>query len=159
VSAVISRVQGKIQTDLESVAADKSSLLKAFRTMRSRFPEEYAMFGLAQLLPAMASPVIRRSLAGWRPLESPTEPAAVLASWKAVLTDVSGGGEVEREREREREQAAFSYLANELVLPPVRSSLLNDWDVKDATPAVDLVKALVKADVGDGIVQSLLDQA
>ncbi|CAN0299939.1 unnamed protein product, partial [Ectocarpus fasciculatus] len=63
--------------------------MQAFRTLRERFPEEYAVFGLAQLVPAMAAPVIRRSLAGWSPLQAPTEPARLLASWKDVLTDTS----------------------------------------------------------------------
>ena len=43
--------------------------LQAFRTLRQHFPEEYAVFGLAQLVPAMAAPVIKRSLAGWQPLQ------------------------------------------------------------------------------------------
>lgn len=43
--------------------------LQAFRQLRQGFPEEYAVFGLAQLVPAMAAPVIKRSLAGWTPLQ------------------------------------------------------------------------------------------
>lgn len=42
---------------------------QAFNTLRDCFPEEYTVFGLAQLVPAMAAPVIKRSLAGWSPLK------------------------------------------------------------------------------------------
>ena len=55
-------------------------------------------------------------------------------------------------------QAAFEFLANDLVLPAVRSALVNEWEVKDPTPALTLAEALVSAGVGDEIVQSLLMQ-
>ena len=53
-------------------------------------------------------------------------------------------------------QAAFEFLANDLVLPAVRSALVNKWEVRDPTPALTLTEALVSAGVGDEIVQSLL---
>lgn len=55
-------------------------------------------------------------------------------------------------------QAAFEFLANDLVLPAVRSALINEWEVRDPTPALTLAEALVTASVGDEIVQSLLMQ-
>ncbi|CAM9450611.1 unnamed protein product, partial [Ectocarpus fasciculatus] len=133
--------------------------MQAFRTLRERFPEEYAVFGLAQLVPAMAAPVIRRSLAGWSPLQAPTEPARLLASWKDVLTDTSGAVEGEGRARRWEGQAAFEFLANDLVLPAVRSALVNEWEVRDPTAALQLSEAMVLAGVGDQIVQSLLEQA
>lgn len=56
-------------------------------------------------------------------------------------------------------QAAFEYLANDLVLPAVRSSLVNEWEVRAPAPALELAEAMVLAGVGDGIVQTLLEQA
>lgn len=56
-------------------------------------------------------------------------------------------------------QAAFEYLANDLVLPAVRSSLVNEWEVRAPAPALELAEAMVLAGVGDGIVQNLLEQA
>ncbi|CAN0427538.1 unnamed protein product, partial [Hapterophycus canaliculatus] len=83
VETILFRVHDKVVKEPGSVTAD--NVLKAFRTLRERFPEEYAVFGLAQLVPAMAAPVIKRSLAGWGPLQAPTQPASLLASWKEVL--------------------------------------------------------------------------
>lgn len=40
--------------------------------MREKFPEEYAVFGLAQLVPAIAAPATKRSLASLSPLRAPT---------------------------------------------------------------------------------------
>lgn len=77
--------------------------------MREKFPEEYAVFGLAQLVPAMAAPVIRRSLAGWSPLKAPTQPASLLASWKDVLTDTSGAVEGEGRARRWEGQVIFLW--------------------------------------------------
>lgn len=50
-------------------------------------------------------------------------------------------------------------MANDLVLPAVRSALVNEWEVRDPTPALELAEAMVLAGVGDGIVQTLLEQA
>lgn len=55
-------------------------------------------------------------------------------------------------------QAAFEFLANDLVLPAVRSALVNEWEVRDPTPALQLAEAMVLAGVGDEIVQTLLEQ-
>lgn len=55
-------------------------------------------------------------------------------------------------------QAAFEFLANDLVLPAVRSALVNEWEVRKPAPALALAEAMVRAHVGDGIVQSLLEQ-
>eukprot|EP00904_Undaria_pinnatifida_P011496 jgi/Undpi1/7477/HiC_scaffold_22.g09950.m1 len=157
VETILFKVHDKVVNDPAAVTADH--VLRAFRTLRQRFPEEYAVFGLAQLVPAMAAPVIKRSLAGWSPLQAPTEPANLLASWKDVLTDTSGAEEGEGRARRWEGQAAFEFLANELVLPAVRSALINEWEVRDPTPALTLAEALVTAGVGDEIVQSLLMQA
>lgn len=59
---------------------------------------------------------------------------------------------------RENNQAAFEFLANDLVLPAVRSALVNTWEVRDPGPALDLTEAMVVAGVGDQIVQALLEQ-
>ncbi|CAM9593985.1 unnamed protein product, partial [Laminaria digitata] len=163
VETILFRVHDKVVKDPGAVTAN--DVLKAFRTLRQRFPEEYAVFGLAQLVPAMAAPVIKRSLAGWSPLQAkysrsaPTEPAILLASWKDVLTDTSDAVEGEGRARRWEGQAAFEFLANDLVLPAVRSALVNEWEVRDPTPALTLTEALVSAGVGDEIVQSLLMQA
>lgn len=55
-------------------------------------------------------------------------------------------------------KAAYDYLANELVLPAVRSAFINDWEVREPGPALTLVEGLAIAEVGDDIVQALLDQ-
>lgn len=54
---------------LSCIHIARDSRVQAFHTLRERFPEEYAVFGVAQLVPAMAAPVIKRSLAGWSPLQ------------------------------------------------------------------------------------------
>lgn len=55
-------------------------------------------------------------------------------------------------------QAAFEFLANDLVLPAVRSSLVNEWEVRDPTAALSLAESMVLAGVGDEVVQALLEQ-
>lgn len=49
-------------------------------------------------------------------------------------------------------------MANELVLPAVRSALVNEWEVREPDAALTLVEAMVSADVGDGVVRALIEQ-
>jgi GC-rich sequence DNA-binding factor-like protein len=53
--------------------------------MRSAFAEEYAVFGLAQLAPALAAPIIARALKDWKPLAEPQAAAVLFARWRQVL--------------------------------------------------------------------------
>lgn len=94
-------------------------------------------------------------LAGWRPLQAPTQPESLLASCKDFLAykperAVEGKG---RARRREA-QRVFEFVVDDLVLPALRSALVNGWDVGDADPALELVEATVMAGVGNGAVQT-----
>eukprot|EP00752_Nemacystus_decipiens_P009688 g8655.t2 len=158
VEAILLRVRDKVEDDPPSVTAD--DVLRTFHKLLATFPEEYAVFGLAQLMPAIISAVVKRSLGGWSPLQAPTRPAKLLASCKSFLTGTPGvAGGVNGKATRWEGEVAFELLAEDLVLPAMRSALVNDWDVRDPDPPLALVESLVLAGVGDGTVQALLEQA
>ncbi|CAN0160083.1 unnamed protein product, partial [Phaeothamnion confervicola] len=159
VDEILNRVRNKVASDPNAVTAD--AVLRVFETLQREYPEEYGAFGLAQLAPTMAAPVLRRALADWRPLLDPDRAAAVLAPWRPVLTAAAsdaplygkgafgggggGGARLPWSTAVPRVgEAAFHYLASELVLPPVRSALVNFWEVTNAAPALTLAASLAE---------------
>lgn len=60
-------------------------LAGAERALRVRFPEEWAVYGLAHLALARALPLVAGALAGWNPLANPGFGAADVTPWRAVL--------------------------------------------------------------------------
>jgi GC-rich sequence DNA-binding factor-like protein len=83
ISALLQRVSDTVATAPDTVTP--AAVLKAFATMRSAFAEEYAVFGLAQLAPALAAPIIARALKDWKPLAEPQAAAVLFARWRQVL--------------------------------------------------------------------------
>lgn len=57
VETILHRVQDKLKNDPALVMVH--DVLKAFRTLREIFPEEYAVFGLARLVPALIVPAVK----------------------------------------------------------------------------------------------------
>lgn len=55
-----------------------------FRQLRETFWEEYTMFELWTLVPALVSPVMTRFLADWDPLADPQHVIEMLHKWKPV---------------------------------------------------------------------------
>jgi GC-rich sequence DNA-binding factor-like protein len=83
ISTLLQRVSDTVATAPDTVTP--AAVLKAFATMRSAFAEEYAVFGLAQLAPALAAPIIARALKDWQPLVEPQAAAVLFARWRQVL--------------------------------------------------------------------------
>lgn len=146
VTEIVSRIDNKVASDPESVSPQQ--LASAIEKLRTSFPEEFAVFGLAQLVPALASPIIGRALKSWNPLESPMVAARLLLQWRAVLR-LEGGDEQNEEntaplrlRAQSEGEAAYKRLLDDHVMPPVRSALTNAWQVREPESAVSLVQSL-----------------
>eukprot|EP00903_Cladosiphon_okamuranus_P012946 g12087.t2 len=140
-------------------SVDAEYILKAFRMLRENFPEEYAVFGLAQLVPAIIAPAVKKYLADWRPLQAPTRPANFLASCKDFLAESSGRDADGQGRAKlGLGPRVIEFVVEDVVLPTLRSALVNDWDVRDPDPALKLVEAMVVAGVGGGAVHTLREQ-
>lgn len=90
VETILHRVHDKVGNNPASVMAD--DVLKAFRTLREIFPEEYAVFGLARLILALIVPVVKvyPSPAGARCSRQRSRHASWPPARTSVLTPLHG---------------------------------------------------------------------
>lgn len=104
--------------------------------LRRAHPREWGEYALHQSAAALAIPVFRAHMAGWRPLQEPGRGAALFAQWERALctpaAGTAGAGAA---------QQSFGALLYTVLLPPIRSALANDWSACDAAPAVALLEA------------------
>lgn len=104
--------------------------------LRRAHPQEWAEYALHQSATALAIPVFRAHMAGWRPLQEPNRAAALFARWeRALCTPAAGTSGVTAA------QQSFGALVYSVLLPPIRSALANDWSACEAAPAVALLEA------------------
>jgi hypothetical protein len=68
------------------------SVLKVFRDLKENFWEEYTMFELWQLAPALLTPVLSRFLEGWDPLGEPDRGGALARGTPGRGPPRGGGG-------------------------------------------------------------------
>ncbi|EFN58159.1 hypothetical protein CHLNCDRAFT_50559 [Chlorella variabilis] len=101
-----------------------------YHEVRGQYREEYVMYNLAAAALAQALPRLAQLMQQWSPLGDPGLPVAEFAGWRPLLEsegaaqgsvlggggDLAGGGD------------AYMRLVAELVLPPLRKELANDWD-------------------------------
>ncbi|CAM9140343.1 unnamed protein product [Chrysoparadoxa australica] len=128
VGGLLQKVSEKVESSPESVTV--AALLNLFKTLRDQFPEEFTVFGLSHLAPGLATPLIKRELDGWEPLAEPGKLADVLGRWQQVLEAEAAS------------EGAFGAIVDKVVLPSVRSALVNDWEVTEPEAAVELTKTL-----------------
>jgi len=103
-----------------------------------RFESEFALFGMAQLGPALLRPQLEQEVRAWSPLEDPGFAGRLLGQWKEKLTASSGHGGLASAWGLE----AFHAVADEVVTTKARTALLGSWDVFSVEPAVALIEAL-----------------
>lgn len=75
----------KVNDAVASGALGLQELAAAERSLRLRFPEEWAAYSLASLALAKALPLFAGVFSGWNPLANPGFGAAELAPWRVVL--------------------------------------------------------------------------
>ncbi|PRW56706.1 septin and tuftelin-interacting 1-like protein 1 [Chlorella sorokiniana] len=117
---------------------------QVYRDLRASYREEYVMYNLAAAGLAQALPRLAQQLAGWSPLDQPGLPVADFAAWRPLLESESaqqgsvlGGGGLGVDLGADQ----YMRLVAELVLPPLRKELTNDWDPRDAARLERFVEA------------------
>eukprot|EP00976_Prorocentrum_cordatum_P004405 86599-Prorocentrum_minimum.AAC.1 len=126
------------RADSHPQASSLPHLEGAFGDIRRRFPEEYVMYQLAACALHQAHPHFAALFAGWNPLAEPSRGTREVASWRPLLENEAAAHSIYPELEAED---AYARLLVECVLPPVRSSLLNQWQARDPEPALLLLEA------------------
>lgn len=71
-----------------------AALADAFRSVRLQHPEEWAIYGLANVALAQALQPLAALYAGWAPLQAPAHGVAELAAWRPLLESAAGALQV-----------------------------------------------------------------
>ena len=135
--ALLGRLEGRVDSASGSLRPDE--VLQMFQELGARkYAQEFAMFGVAQVAPAVVTPVLKQQMASWSPLNDPDMAIDLLTQWQPLLIDPSVANPVLRRQN----SIAFDLLAEQLVVRRLQEALTNDWDVYDAGPCLRLIEGL-----------------
>ena len=139
----------------EHPGAEASQAVAArFRSVQGEHPEEWALYGLANVALAHALPRLGAVFSGWRPLEAPSHGVAALVAWRAVLERPGVGDSIFTSVAQSDDP--YARLFADTAMPCVRSALTNEWDpVAGCDSALSLFDAFASA-MPPGARESLL---
>lgn len=178
--AVISRLQqvslvvDEINTKSRELASVYEATLDDFSPLFSKllqFPTEFDRYRLDEIVVAAIVPIVRRIVAQWNPLADPFSLVSIFRTWKQALkvnlveqppqTQVSLYGAVVGAPPPVVEQpmTPFESLLWNVWLPKVRTSINNEWDPSDSSPAIKLYEtwaSFLPAFVRDNMLDQLI---
>lgn len=105
-------------------------------------PEEWELYQLYNLIPAIAIPVLKNMLKLWNPLEVPTMPLQTFVDWSNLLGSRSD---------------IFEWIVWETWMPSIRTVVGSYWNVKDADSFLNVLDSW-KPLLANWIYQNILDQ-
>lgn len=157
--AVISRLQqvslivDEINTKSRELASIYEATLDDFSPLFSKllqFSPEFDKYRLDEIVVAAIVPIVRRIVAQWNPLRDPSTLVSTFRNWKQALkvniveeppqmqVDVYGAAAAALHPIVEQPMTPFESLLWNVWLPKVRTSINNEWDPCDSSPAIKL---------------------
>lgn len=150
----MSLVVDEINTKSRELASVHDATLDDFSPLFSKllqFPTEFDRYRLDEIIVAAIAPTVRRVVAQWNPLVDPSTLVSTFRTWKQALkinlveqsssqTQVSpyGSGTVVPPPVVKQPMTPFESLLWNVWLPKVRTSINNEWDPCDCSPAIKL---------------------
>ncbi|OJD12558.1 hypothetical protein AJ78_06867 [Emergomyces pasteurianus Ep9510] len=113
-------------------------------------------YGLSDVAVAAIHPLFRESMEEWEPLHDPTHLVSNLRRLQSILYRKPRNTEQD-ERILKHSTTPYETMLYTIWLPRVRSTILNDWDVHDPSPATALIDAW-KDVLPEFILSNVLDQ-
>lgn len=167
---VINRVESKHSDPATCASVQVKDVLKMLSTIEQKFPEEFSLFGLINLVPTLLRPILVSKLSStgahaWRALDDPAALFSVVDSWHEGLdtwkaASVSAGRSQETNELLSQCTYYFSSLMEEILVPALRRCVTNDWhDVYSTEGVVGLfttARALISAAQFDQLVDMVL---
>ncbi len=115
-------------------------LQSAYSSLKQRCPEEYVLYGLTALALAQALPRLAALMHGWSPLAAPSQGLEEFSAWRPLLQSDAQRSAVLSTAATNVEADPFALLSLEVLLPPLRSAVLNQWQPRDPEPLLSLVE-------------------
>ena len=71
-------------------ALELGSLADSLRALRMQHPEDWAIYGLANVALSQVLPALMDFFVGWSPLEAPSHGVKELSTWRPLLESPAG---------------------------------------------------------------------
>lgn len=132
---------GALNNAIEQLSLDTPSSLyeqwedatSKLESLQIEYHDEIVEYDLTEVAVATLHPLFRQSMEDWEPLANPGHLASNLRRLSPVLRIGQDG--------HRKFTTLYETMIYTLWLPKVRTALLNDWDVRDSSPATSLIEA------------------
>lgn len=170
----VSLVVDEIDTKSRVLASAYEATLDDFSPLFSKllqFPTEFDKYRLDEIVVAAIVPIVRRIVAQWNPLLDPSTLVSTFRTWKQALkinlveqapqtqVNVYGAPAVASSSVTEQPMTPFESLLWNVWFPKVRTSINNEWDPCDSSPAIKLYEtwaSFLPAFVRDNMLDQLI---
>ncbi|KAK9761265.1 hypothetical protein K7432_013958 [Basidiobolus ranarum] len=136
----------------------------AFTRLKHEFKDELDTYPIDSLCVAVCSPILKRLLGDWDPLEDPTFQLGFLRKWKKlfkVANPLNSDGydsDVDMGIAKSDEMKPYESMLYHLWLPRVRSAVVNDWNPRDFDAMVALLEIWTPPILPQFIYDNVIDQ-
>lgn len=136
-------------------AVTMEAIVRLFQTLYTSFAEEFRLFGLINLLPSIAIPIIHNKIKDWDPLQDPFIVADLFNGWSSLINYFEDNGEATL---RSDVVILRESLGNSLIVPLIQRSITNNWDCRSCDPCLSLVDGL-KQILSEGMYDQFVETA
>ena len=108
-------------------AVTMEAIARLFQTLHTSFTEEFRLFGLINILPSVAIPIIQHKIKDWDPLQHPFVVADLFNVWSNLINYFDDNNEMTL---RSNVINLRESLGNSMVVPLIQRSITNSWDCR-----------------------------
>ncbi|KAF8845056.1 TFP11-domain-containing protein [Paxillus ammoniavirescens] len=150
VTLVVDEINAKSRELASVYEATLDDFSPLFSRLLVEFTTEFDRYRLDEIVVAAIAPIVRRIVAQWNPLEDPSALVSTFRTWKQALKvnlveqppqtqiDVYGTRTIAPPPIIEKPMTPFESLLWNIWLPKVRTSINNEWDPSNSSPAIKL---------------------
>ena len=154
VSVLVGKVKEQIESDPSAVSVE--SLCGVFLSLLDAFSEEFFVFGMINLVPLFARPLLSHQLNSWRPLDEPCFLLDLLKPWDGLEDVFNSHGK--SNLGQQSHEMIVDTLKN-LSLPVVRRALVTDWDLHRSNSSCALLIKSMQSVFSADAVNEIVDQS
>ena len=148
---VLARIEAKRLTEPASISLE--AVVHAITSLYDAFNEEFRLFGILQLLPSLADPILQAVCVQWNPMQDPSRIADVGFELSPLVNFFADRGESALANQT---QNMIETMVDGAFLPIVRRSIANDWDVQYPDNCLCLLRTL-NTILPDGTMRPVLE--
>ncbi|CAG8559836.1 7543_t:CDS:10 [Paraglomus brasilianum] len=148
----------------ETVTPSLYVFSEPFEKLQTEYEVEYEQYGLDAVVIGLITPIFKRSIVDWDPLEDPTLNLSAFQQWLPLLKmNLPASRRLATNNSKFSSQVAmtpYESMMYNIWLPKLRSAINNTWKVRDFDPVIALLEKwkppLLPRFIYDNIVDQLI---